>query len=68
MLDIGGIFLKTIWMYLCQLPGTIIIWLVSSRKKTLEITYKENMMASGLIGLFLVAIVSFFILRGVTFV
>jgi hypothetical protein len=63
MLEMGGIFLKTIWMYLCQLPGTVIIWLISSRKKTLEITYRENAMASGLIGLFLMAIVSFLIIR-----
>ena len=65
MIEMGGIFLKAVWMYLCQLPGTIIIWLISPRKKTLELTYKENMMVSGLIGLFLVTIVSFLIIRGI---
>lgn len=65
MLEIGGILLRTLWMYLCQLPGTIIIWLISSRKKTLESTYKENMTASGLIGFFLMAIVSFLIIKGI---
>jgi len=64
MLEIGGILLKTLWMYVCQLPGTIIIWLINSRRKTLEITYRENMMASGIIGFFLMAIVSFLIIKG----
>ena len=51
ILEMGGILMRTVWMYLFQAPGTIIIWLAKGCSKKLSITYKEHVSYSGFVGL-----------------
>ena len=63
ILEMGGILMRTIWMYFFQAPGTILIWIFKGCRKKLSVTYKEHMSYSGFVGLAFDALMIFLLVR-----